>query len=325
MILCITHSQDSYPVDWVAAHLEHLGHALLRFNSDQFPLSAGLSGEINQATHQAMTDLTIEGADVSAKAISAVWHRKNALADLTACLHGDTLQQAVRESEAIKQGLLHSLDSLFWLDPPAKQKQAENKWLQLQLAQNVGLTVPDTLFTNQPERVRQFFQRCQGQVVVKMHTPLMSSMGKPGQFVYTSRLEKAHLDSLDSLKFSPMIFQRQIEKAQEIRAVYVDGTLMCASILGRVQSGEALVDWRKADPQLSSWQPAQLPPDVHQAVHRLMQKLQLKFGAIDFIVDHEQTPYFLEVNPAGEWGMLEQALGLPISRHIAETLVKYAR
>lgn len=325
MILCITHSRDGYPVDLVATHLARFGQQLVRFNSDEFPLSVGMSGEINQACQEANTDLTIDGLDFNAREIKAVWHRKNALANLSQSLKGDTLQQAVRESEAIKQGLLHSLNSLFWLDPPAQQKQAENKWLQLQLAQSVGLTVPDTLFTNQPERVRHFYQRCQGQVVVKMHTPLATTMGRPGEFVYTSRLEEAHLNGLDSLKFSPMIFQRQIEKMQEIRAVYVDGALMCASILGRVKSGEELVDWRKADPQLSYWQSAQLPSPVHHAVHLLMQKLNLKFGAIDFIVDQDQTPYFLEVNPAGEWGMLEHDLGLPISHHIATTLIKYAR
>ena len=35
--------------------------------------------------------------------------------------------------------------------------------------------------------------------------------------------------------------------------------------------------------------------------------------------------YFLEVNPTGEWGMLQRDLDLPIAENIAETLIKYAK
>ena len=37
-----------------------------------------------------------------------------------------------------------------------------------------------------------------------------------------------------------------------------------------------------------------------------MEALGLRFGAIDFIRTPEGEHVFLEVNPSGEWGMLEK-------------------
>ncbi len=59
--------------------------------------------------------------------------------------------------------------------------------------------------------------------------------------------------------------------------------------------------------------PGKYPP------HRLMQRLDLCFGAIDIIrrPDGEYVS-LLEVNPQGEWGMLQKYLGYPIAETIAE-------
>ena len=53
-----------------------------------------------------------------------------------------------------------------------------------------------------------------------------------------------------------------------------------------------------------------------------MEHLQLSFGAIDLIVQPDGQYVFLEVNPVGEWGMLEKDLDLPISRAIARGLIQ---
>ena len=52
-----------------------------------------------------------------------------------------------------------------------------------------------------------------------------------------------------------------------------------------------------------------------------MASLDLAFGAIDVIRSPDGGHVFLEVNPAGEWGMLERDLGCPIADAIAEALL----
>jgi glutathione synthase/RimK-type ligase-like ATP-grasp enzyme len=64
-----------------------------------------------------------------------------------------------------------------------------------------------------------------------------------------------------------------------------------------------------------------LPVTVEQATRRLMQRLGLYYGAVDFVVDADDRHIFLEINPAGEWGWLQRDLGFPIAEAIAETLL----
>ena len=66
---------------------------------------------------------------------------------------------------------------------------------------------------------------------------------------------------------------------------------------------------------------AELPAEVSRGLHTLMSELGLVFGAIDLIRTPAGEHVFLEVNPSGEWGMLERDLGLPIADAIARALL----
>ena len=51
-----------------------------------------------------------------------------------------------------------------------------------------------------------------------------------------------------------------------------------------------------------------------------MELLGLNFGVFDFVETLDGEFYFLEVNQAGEWGMLQRDLELPIAQAIAREL-----
>jgi glutathione synthase/RimK-type ligase-like ATP-grasp enzyme len=80
-------------------------------------------------------------------------------------------------------------------------------------------------------------------------------------------------------------------------------------------------DWRRAAPGECQWQKAQLPAEVSSGLRALMSELGLIFGAVDLICTPSGEHVFLEVNPSGEWGMLERDLDLPISEAIADALL----
>jgi len=50
----------------------------------------------------------------------------------------------------------------------------------------------------------------------------------------------------------------------------------------------------------------------------LVQQLRLKFGALDFLLDKSGVYWFLEINPNGQWGFVEEETGLPISKAMVE-------
>ena len=60
-------------------------------------------------------------------------------------------------------------DHLRWVNDPFAQNAA-SKPLQLHCARKVGLTIPDTLITNDPHMVRDFLKEREGNVIHKALT-----------------------------------------------------------------------------------------------------------------------------------------------------------
>jgi glutathione synthase/RimK-type ligase-like ATP-grasp enzyme len=52
-----------------------------------------------------------------------------------------------------------------------------------------------------------------------------------------------------------------------------------------------------------------------------MTELNLRFGAIDFILDESGEYVFLEINPNGQWAWIERKTGYKISSEIVNLLV----
>ena len=158
-------------------------------------------------------------------------------------------------------------------------------------------------------------------MVAKMLTPLSQSMEGGRPFVYTTAIGPEHLDELDDLRLSPMVFQERIDKARELRVAVVGGRCFVGAI-DASGSAAGQVDWRRARPEECRWEPGELPEEVADCLQSLVAALGLVYGAADLIVTPDGRHVFLEVNPGGEWGMLEHELGLPIAAALAEALVE---
>jgi len=321
-ILCVTHSKDFYNIDLVQQAIEKLGYNSFRFNCDEFPSALQFSYSVN-AVGQLHT-ITQGKESISTEDIAAVWLRKDSLPALDVeTENGEPpayAAQCIKESSAAKNLLFNSLKSVPWMDHPLHIHQAEDKGEQMRCAIQAGLNIPDTLITNSPEEVRAFFDKHRGNIVTKMLTPLTVSMGRPSAFVYTSRVKPEHLDKLDGLQYAPMVFQEEIPKAFELRVAYVAGRCFSGKIASVAATEKTQVDWRRADAGECHWEPYELTAEVAKKIHDMMQQLSLLFGAIDLIVTPAGECVFLEVNPNGEWGMLQKFLGLPIAEAIAEVL-----
>ncbi|MDI1480192.1 MvdC/MvdD family ATP grasp protein [Polyangium sp. y55x31] len=219
-----------------------------------------------------------------------------------------------REAGALFFGALALLEGR-WIDTPARARAAENKLLQLKLARECGLRVPDTRFTSDPEAVRALFEAHDGRVVCKLHAPLEYGM-QGGRAFPTRRLRTKDLAQLDALRRGPMIFQEEIPKALELRVAWAGGAAWTGALDGR-DSG---ADWRFS--KVGSWAPHVLDAATKGKLAELMRRLGLRQGCLDLIVTPSGETVFLEVNPTGEWGMLEAELGLPIAASLAETLLR---
>ncbi|HYC28057.1 MAG TPA: hypothetical protein VEB42_04560, partial [Chitinophagaceae bacterium] len=191
-----------------------------------------------------------------------------------------------------------------------------DKFMQLSAARQAGLTVPTSIFTNDAQTIHQFFDSHKGNIIVKLHGSLSKSMEGNTAFFPTTRLSAKDLERLDELAYCPMIFQEYIPKDYELRIIYIDGEFFT----GKIPNEEA-TDWRAIRDRQIAWQRYELPAHVCEKIAKLMQQLELSFGAIDMIRNKAGDYVFLEVNPQGEWGMLQKELDYPIGETIATKLV----
>jgi glutathione synthase/RimK-type ligase-like ATP-grasp enzyme len=80
------------------------------------------------------------------------------------------------------------------------------------------------------------------------------------------------------------------------------------------------IDWRAVSPDAVSYRPVEVPERVVNACVDLCRQAGLLYAAFDFIRESSGRWVFLEVNPSGQWGWIEQAAGLPITGAIVDLL-----
>ena len=311
MILCITHSQDFYTIDLFFDYLLSKNIPFFRLNSDC------LNHQMKLNLYDDSFIITDEsGNQINSKDIKAVWHRKTWSITVPEDLDENYRNIYLNEYESLKFNLFTALEDLPWINPLQAERKIEfNKILQLKLAEKNGLVIPKTIFSNDEETVKEFFyQHCHGKAIAKLHGTISKSMNGQ-EMVSTILFDENNLEQLSDIAFCPMIFQPYIEKDYELRIVYLNGEFFTGKINNKLHA-----DWRIAQAEFF-WEEYELPENIEENLALMMQEMGLVFGAIDMIKSTNGNYYFLEVNPQGEWGMLQKELNFPIAQRIADYLI----
>ena len=154
-ILIVTRSSDSEAPGAVAHALEARGEQVYRFDTDLFPTQLRLVLDERAGGRLSGPEGVLELKDVS-----AVWYRRSAMgARIPRGLDPQLRLPSVEESRRVVFGMLAAL-GVFQLDAIEQVRRAEHKPLQLELARSLGMEVPRTLMTNDPEAVRAFAASC---------------------------------------------------------------------------------------------------------------------------------------------------------------------
>jgi len=294
---------------------------LKRKGKDALILISDAYGKEYQFSHSINSDVVsgfiFQDQFIEVDNIKGIWNRKYAAPYTFDKEMADLNSPFLREAHLLLYGFLNATNA-FCLDKLNSIISAENKLRQLLIAKAVGLDVPATLFSNQEEDIFKFLETHQDQTVVKMQGVVSWSMEGRTDFFYTKKVRAKDLEHSTVLSAYPMIYQRLIVKEYELRIIYVDGECFC----GKIPSLPShIVDWRVPGVQFD-WEKSDIPETLKHNLIALMDRLDLKFGAIDVIKSTDGKYYFLEVNPTGEWGMLQKFLDFPIAEKIAETLIR---
>jgi MvdD family ATP-grasp ribosomal peptide maturase len=306
-------------VDSVAAAIRDKGGKSFRFNTDRFPTEVQLIAEYLKGSER--LELISPDGKLDLRTVKAIWHRRLEIGgSIPMSLDPQLRMASIGEANRVVKGMLESLKA-FRMDPELVIRRAENKQIQLQVARDLGLEIPRTLITNDPNAVRAFEQSCESGIVTKMLLSFAVYEDGLEKVVFTNPVRTEDLDDLDGLKLCPMTFQEQVPKALELRTTLVGDRVFTASIDSQT-SAAAQYDWRKDGVALiGNWKRFELPREIEQRLLRLMDYFSLNYGAIDFILTPDGRYVFLEINPVGEFFWLEDCPGLPISSAIADVLL----
>ncbi|MBL8933585.1 MAG: MvdC family ATP-grasp ribosomal peptide maturase [Archangium sp.] len=318
--MLLTHSGDFFTIDRVQQALVREGWVAVRLDTDTFPLSIALAVERTQAGVEAVLELPERSVRLSQ--VDAVWLRRLWTPQLPS-MAPDDRDACIETSRTALQDTLVHLTDCHWVNALEPSMRAESKVLQLRVAHELGFDLADTTITNSPGWVERLRAR-EPRLVTKLLVPLSYAM-QADRFFYTSQLDGEAYAQLHRIKYAPQIFQPLVEKAHELRVVVVGDETFTASIdASKTERGR--VDWRQLDANEGvTWARATLPAPLRARIFRLMKRLGLVSGALDFIVTPDGRHVFLEVNPAGEWGWLERDLGYDISGAFARALIQGAR
>ncbi|MGH3713438.1 MAG: ATP-grasp ribosomal peptide maturase [Micromonosporaceae bacterium] len=297
--------------DAVVDVLNERGVAVFRCDTAWFPLRMTLDAEIGADGWDAT--LRTRHREVEFVGLRSIWYRSPTAFAFADGLSGPERRHAAMEAKLGLGGVLWSLPVL-WVNHPGRQADLY-KPVQLSVAQRCGLAVPRTLITNDPDAVRRFALACDGDVVVK---PLgAASIIEFGgrRPLYTHRLSADDLSDMRGVEATAHQFQQRLTKAYEVRLTVVGEQLFAATI-------HAGSDASRADYPALKYGVADVPPDVAAGVRAFMYRLGIVYGAFDFVVDGAGTWWFLECNPGGQFGWIEDATGLPITAALADLLEK---
>lgn len=195
-----------------------------------------------------------------------------------------------------------------WISDPIATVQASDKIYQQEVARACGFRVPNTIVTQCPEEVRRFFDRCDGNVIVK------TIVGTDQAHLETRKLSHPTAYADEAYRLAPTLYQECIEGTQHLRLLSFGEHSLC----GLIQTQQ--LDWRMhLDDSITAWD---VPEDIGQRVRRVLEHLGLAMGVVDIKITPDGELVWLEVNPQGQFVFMEPVTGIPFTDAFSRYLIE---
>jgi RimK-like ATP-grasp domain len=317
MIVVVSHLGDPHAVRVVEV-LRAAGEDVVLLDLGDLPERASLTVDFDDCAcgRPKLLLRTQAGEEHDLAGARSVWWRRPQAVDLTAITDPSVHVFAAGEWHEAVSGLWQLIDAP-WMNPPARDDTAGRKLLQLQVARRLGLAIPRTMATSDPEEAARFIDRAGGARTIYKTFSCTHEVWRETRLV-----GPAERDALESVRLAPVIFQEYVEADVDIRATIVAGEVFAAAIHSR--QTDYPVDFRMSLGQ-ADVEPVTLPEDIVARLLALMDELGIVYGAFDLRRTPRGEHVFLEVNTAGEFLFIEERTGQPITEAVAGWLADPVR
>lgn len=242
--------------------------------------------------------------------ITSVWYRRGGLKFNRLHYKNEAIHLNMNEYQHwLEDYVIKVLESKKHIN---KQSNSDiNKLIVLEKAQKAGLDIPPYFLADNTNDVilkKTIIKTIGGNP--RMEGILKDSSG----MMYTTVIQQNENEI-----FFITFFQEKIEKDFEIRSFYLNGKVWSIAIFSQ-NDDQTKVDFRKYNDEKPNRKvPYNLPKNIEQKIHQLMQSLDLNSGSLDFIKSDSQY-YFLEVNPVGQFLGMSILCNYLLEKEIAEYL-----
>ncbi|MGD1949689.1 MAG: RimK family alpha-L-glutamate ligase [Leptolyngbyaceae cyanobacterium] len=282
------------------SRLENAGARVDYWNSQLFPKCLQLTWQAH--TYQGRLQLPT-GKAIHLDNIHSIFWRTLHPVDVPLLPDSHQYQIAVTNSTSILRSLIRGC-SARWVNSWEAYQFHQEKPLQLSIVKELGVAIPKTLISNNPEHIRAFATSVP-QLIFK---PVYQ--GAYTKLLKDSYLEPEHLNQC--WRRSPATFQE-----------YVPGTNIRCYVIGQqVYAAEirsACLDFRE-DTQARII-PAILPETIQIICLKIAQALFLEWTAIDWRLSPQGEFIFLKADPSPMFTYFEQITGFPLSEKLVQLLM----
>ncbi|MGN7479179.1 MvdC/MvdD family ATP grasp protein [Solibacillus silvestris] len=317
MIFILTDSFDIH-ADMVIKNLVDSSVEYFRFNLDTTALKNSTISFENNIWHIHQDSRVITSDD-----IGVIWARRG-FVELTLEELNDTstgFQIWKNEWNKTLNGFYSTLKEKKWLNQLDKAYKGENKYIQMEFANQVGFKIPPTLVSNDKSKLLEFVEEHELVVFKMMTQEFYKSDQGNYEGLYVNIINPTDInENFNTQGENPIVLQKYIPKNYEVRYTVV-GTKHFVCKIDSQKSIKANVDWRRYDIPNTPHIPIKPPKEISDRVNHLLSKFELNYGALDFIVTPDNEWFFLEINCFGQWLWIEDLTGLEISKEISKWLI----
>ncbi|MEF9987353.1 MAG: grasp-with-spasm system ATP-grasp peptide maturase [Bacteroidales bacterium] len=317
MILIFSYVGD-ISTDLVVEWLNFYQYPVYRINSSLF-FESKVSIDINNQ------NLLIDGQIIQLNKINAIWFRKFGLKKDFKYFKIKNINfkyafQLHEEHRIVFDTLLYILKDKHWLTNPDKSQL--NKGKVLLDALKCGLMVPRSIFTNNRNDALGFLSHSEG-IYKSAYDSVFIDKNNSTYTMYTKCVNHKTLTSrtLPDI-FSTSLIQSKISKQYEIRIFFLRGTFYSMAIMSQndTQTRDDFRNYNWERPNRTI--PYKLPPKIENKLKRLLLITGLNCASIDMIYDSNGEYIFLEINPVGQFGMIDFPCNYNLNKKIAQELIK---
>ena len=327
MILLFTNKNDVHPTH-VIQYLNAWGVPIFRLNSESLLTDYRFAWWANTEDCDFVIQNIKNGLTCIGHEITAIWERRPEIPKELALQspYEKVNKLNLDEAHEFLSFIRYYLKDVYSIGSIVEDRPAASKMLQLSVARELGVSIPDTCFANNKEAMFRLANNYKSLSLKPIGDNYVTLDDENEYIFFSKKIKSEELLQQPEEAFTQTVsfVQNYVEKAYELRITVINESVIACKIDSQLQDDDkGKIDWRQGYDYNLKHEIVEIPERIRQFCLRFLDKMKLHFGCFDFIVTPAGEYVFLECNPNGQWMWIELETGYDISRVIAENLCKY--